>query len=157
MPLQSAGTLILLLFGAVGCRFDYRAPTGARGEETAVQGITSSFYRSLAEHDTAVFERVVFPAATLLLDDGKNPVTLVPARTLLDLRGDRTDRTGVRLVRSEVRTDGDLATVRSVLATGGSRQKSELEASDFLTLARRDGVWRIAHALFGPWRLRSAP
>lgn len=147
----------LLVLAAVGCRFDYRAPSGARAEDLALQGVATMFYASLTQHDTAAFARAVFPAATVLIDGGGSPVTLVPARTLFDVPGRRTDRGGVRIIRSELRSDGDLATARLVIAAEGSATQGDYEAADVLTLARRDGAWRIAHAVLGPWRLRSAP
>jgi hypothetical protein len=39
----------------------------------------------------------------------------------------------------------------------GAPGQGDYEASDLLSFARRDGVWRIAHVMLGPWRLRSAP
>lgn len=147
----------LPLVALLGCRFDYRAPSGARGDDTAMQGVPAAFYRALAGHDTAAFAQAVFPAATVLIDGGSNPVTLVPARALLDVPEHRTERHGVRLVRSEVRGDGNLATARVVIAAESAVGLGDYEAADFLTLARRGGVWRVAHAVLGPWRLRSAP
>lgn len=150
----------LLLFGLLslpGCQFEYRAPSGARGEDTVLQGLPMAFYRAMGNHDTSAFARAVFPAATVLVDGGSNPVTLISARALLDVPGRRTDDGGVRLVRSEMRADGDLATARVVIAVDSKVGLGEYEASDLLTLARRDGAWRIAHAVLGPWRLRSAP
>ncbi len=148
---------LLLLLAATGCRFDTRAPSGARNEDAALQGVTTAFYRSLTRHDTAAFGRAIFPAATVLIDGGTNPATLVPARALFDVPEHRTERAGVRIIRSEVRSDGDLATARMVIAVENNVGQGDYEAADFLTLARRDGAWRIAHAVLGPWRLRSAP
>jgi hypothetical protein len=149
--------VLLLLLAVVGCHFDYRAPSGARAEDAALQGVATAFYTALTRHDTTAFALAVFPAATVLIDGGRNPVTLVPARTLFDIPSRRTDRGGVRIVRSELRSDGDLATARLVIAAERSSTQGEYEATDLLTLARRDGAWRVAHAVLGPWRLRSAP
>ncbi|MES2306218.1 MAG: nuclear transport factor 2 family protein [Gemmatimonadota bacterium] len=158
MSTPNRSTAILLtLFALTGCRFDYRTPTGARNEDPVLQGLPVAFYRALARHDSAAFGRAVFPAATVLIDGGNNPATLVAARALLGIPEYRTERSGVRLVRSEVRADGNLATVRVVIAADGTLGAGDFEANDFLTLARRDGAWRIAHAVFGPWRPRSAP
>lgn len=148
---------VAALIAVTGCQFDYRAPSGTRSDDAALQGVPTAFYRALASHDTAVFARAVFPAATVLVDGGSTPVTLVPARTLLEVPGRRTEGSGVRMVRTEVRADGDLATARVVIAVDSRIGLGEYEAADFLTLARREGVWRIAHAVLGPWRLRSAP
>ena len=148
---------LLLLALLAGCQVEYRAPSGSRVEDAALQGVTASFYAALTRHDTAAFGRVVWPTASALIDGGANPATLVPLRTLLDLTGQRSGRTGVRLVRSDLRSDGDLATARLVIAASPGTGADEYEATDFLTLARRDGSWRIAHAALGTWRLRSAP
>ena len=149
--------LLLLLLATIGCRFDYRAPRGARSEDAALQRAATSFYSSLTHHDTAAFGKVVFPAATILINGGGDSALLVPARALLDVPEHRTERKGVRLIRSEVRADGDLATARMIIAVEGTTGLGEFEASDFLTLARRNGTWRLAHAVLGPWRPRSAP
>lgn len=147
----------LLTLAVAGCHFEDRAPSGARVEDAALHKVATSFYTSLARHDTAAFGMAVFPAATVLIDGGRNPVTLVPVRTLFDVPGRRTDRGGVRVIRSELHSDGGLATARLEIVAESTPGQGEYEASDLLTLARRDGVWRIAHVVLGPWRLRSAP
>lgn len=150
-------TASLATLAVVGCHFEDRAPSGARVEDAALQQVVTSFYVALARHDTAAFGAAVFPAATVLIDGGRNPVTLVPVHTLFDVPGRRTDRNGVRVIHSELRSDGDLATARLQVAVEGARGQGDYEASDLLSFARRDGVWRIAHVMLGPWRLRSAP
>lgn len=147
-----------LLLATLGCRFDYRAPGGTRNEDAALQRAATSFYSSLTHHDTAAFAQAVFPAATVLINGGGDSALLVPARALLDVPEHRTERKGVRLIRSELHADGDLATARMVIAVEGTAAGlGDFEASDFLTLARRNGRWRLAHAVLGPWHLRSAP
>lgn len=148
---------MLLLPLLAGCQFEYRAASGSRVEDAAIQGVATSFYGALTRHDTATFGRVVWPTATGLVDGGQEPPTLVPLRTLLDLPGQRSQRSGVRLVRSDLRTDGELATARLVIAAASSAGAGEEEATDFFTLARHDGSWRIAHVLLGAWRPRTAP
>ncbi|MES2124034.1 MAG: hypothetical protein V4503_05020 [Gemmatimonadota bacterium] len=150
-------TRVLLLTLLTGCQFEYRAPSGSRVEDAALQGVATSFYGALTRHDTATFNRVAWPTATVLLDGGQNAPTLVPLRTLLELRGQRSERSGVRLVRSDLRADGELATARFVIAAAPSSGQGEYEATDFLTLARHNGSWRIAHAVLGAWRPRTAP
>lgn len=155
--LKRSSQRLLLVLSVTACRFDTRAPNGVRGEDAALQGVATAFYGSLTRHDTAAFGRVVFPAATVLIDGGGTPATLVPARTLLEVPEHRTERNGVRIIRSEMRADGNLATARMVIAAESTVGLGDFEASDFLTLARRDGTWRVAHAMLGRWRLRSAP
>lgn len=152
---------VLLCAGAAfvvaGCRFEERPPNGSRRDDAALQSVATAFYKSMGGHDTTGLRAAVFPAATMIVDGGRNAATLVPVRTLLDLPERRTARGGVRIVHTELRADGDVATARVTVAAQGPGDDGEFEASDFLTLARRDGSWRVAHAVLGPWRPRSAP
>jgi hypothetical protein len=139
------------------CKFQDLSPSGSRRDETAMQATVTAFYRAIAAHDAAAVQRVTYPAATTLLQPEHGAPVLVPIRTMIDVPERRNQHGGVRVVRSDLRIDGELATDHLVVTAAGDDGRREYEASDFVTLARRDGGWRIAHVALGPWRVRSAP
>lgn len=149
--------LLASLAFASGCRFVNQPPGGGARRDASLQGVVDSLYRALAGHDTVAFDRVTFPAATTLLQSDPRLVTLVPLHTLLDIPERRSSDGGVRVVRVEFRPDGNVATARVVVASRERGGEREWEATDVLTLAYREAAWRVAHAVFGPWRIRSAP
>jgi hypothetical protein len=154
---QVRAALLMAVATGVGCRFESRPPAGSAREDATLEGVVESLYVSLARHDTTLFDHGTFAAATTLLQSDARLVSLVPLHTMLDVPERRNAGGGVRIVRTELRPDGNVATARVVVASrdlGGTR---EWEATDVLTLAYRDATWRIAHAVFGPWRIRSAP
>lgn len=160
-PARHVARRALLAAGAAfvvaGCRFEERPPNGSRRDDAALQSVATAFYRSMGGRDSSGLRAAVFPAATMIVDGGRNAPTLVPVRTLLELPERRTAKGGVRIVHTELHADGAVATARVTIAAQGPGDEGEFEASDFLTLARRDGGWRVAHAVLGPWRPRSAP
>ena len=102
-------------------------------------------------------QRVALPAATVLMAGDRAPPVLVPVRTMIDVPERRNQGGGVRVLRTEFRPDGDVATDRVVVVAHSSDGRREFEAADAIVLARRNGEWRVAHAVFGPWKLRTAP
>ena len=153
--MRRAGALLLLAL--CGCRFETRQPDGRAGDDVAVEAATATFYRALAAEDSAAIRTAAMGAATVLVVAGRSAPSLVGWRALLDIPERRTVPGGVRLIRTEIRVDGDLASVQAVIAGREGSDAGEFEASDLLTLARRDGEWRVAHALFGSWHPRTAP
>lgn len=145
----------LLLLAA--CRFENRAPGGDRRDEAALGTLAEGFYGALGRRDSAALRRLVFAGANVMVDGGTHPLTLVPLETMLRVPERRSAGEVVRIIRTELRVDGDLATLRVVVAARRAAPAGELEASDLLTLGWRDGRWHVAHVLFGPWRSRTAP
>ena len=137
-----------------GCRFEDRTPGGAGSDEASLQQVAASFYQVMARGDVAATDRITFSSSTVLVDDGRGVARVVPVHTMLGLPDRRTSDGPPRIVRTELRTDGAVATARVVIAVS---LPSEMEATDILTLARDGSQWRIAHAVFGPWRRRGAP
>lgn len=140
-----------------GCRFEDRTPGGARRDDTSVQALADGFYAALAGRDTAALARTTYAGATALVAGGQNPPALVPVRSVLGVPDRRTTAPVPRIVRTELRPDGGVATARVVIASRTSDGVGELEAMDFLTLARVGDQWRVAHVIFGPWRMRTMP
>ncbi|MGH7583133.1 MAG: nuclear transport factor 2 family protein [Gemmatimonadales bacterium] len=155
---RNIGLSLALLCGvaALSCRFQDLTPGSSRREEAALQAATTLFYHALAHRDTAELARAALPAATALVaGTGAQPV-LVPLVTMVMVDERRNEDGGVRVVRTEVHADSDVATDRIVVMARGQEGTEDFEASDWLTFARRDGAWRVAHAVFGPWRNRTA-
>jgi hypothetical protein len=136
---------------ATGCRFEDRTPGGARRDDMSLDRVAGLFYGALARHDTASLARITFPTATALVDGGRYPASLVPITAVLGIPSARTTTPMPRIVRTELRPDGGAATARVVISVASP---VEMEAVDVLTLAREAGGWRVAHVLFGPWRVR---
>ena len=122
-----------------------------------VQTAVSSFYQAIATRSLEAMQRVALPAATVLMAGDRAPPVLVPVRTMIDVPERRNQGGGVRVLRTEFRPDGDVATDRVVVVAHSSDGRREFEAADAIVLARRNGEWRVAHAVFGPWKLRTAP
>lgn len=154
--LRRAGLLAILGLVA-GCDLETRPPSGSRRDDSAVGVVVTDFYRALATRDRAGLQATTFLAGSAMLDATGRAVTLVPLTTLLEVPERRTLGSAPRPVRTEVRMDGGMALVRVVLVVPSDDGAGELEATDVLTLGRREGEWRIAHTQFGGWRARSAP
>jgi hypothetical protein len=155
MPLHHRLLLLVALTSATGCHFEDRTPGGAQRDDTSLEQATRNFYVALAAHDPAAVSRAAFSSASVLVDGrGGAAPTLVPINTMIAVPDPRTSGVTPRIVRTELRTDGNVATARVVIAQA---IPSEMEAVDFLTLAREGTQWRVAHAVFGPWRTRTAP
>lgn len=152
--LRSALVITLVL---ASCRFQDRTPGGSRHDEATVQAVVASFYQAIATKDAAGVQRLALPSATALVAADRSPPVLVPLRTIIAVPERRNQGGGARIVRTELRPDGDVATDRVAVVARSGDGRGEYEATDVLTLARRTGEWRVAHALFGPWRARSVP
>ena len=139
------------------CRFKDLTPGSGRHDEATVQGLVATFYQVLGTRDLAGLQRISLPAATALLAAERGPTVLVPMRTLVDVPERRNQRGGAHIVRTELHADGNVASERVVVTARSGDGSREFEASDVLTLAHRAGAWQVAHAMFGPWRTRSAP
>lgn len=157
---QSARYLALVtaltLIGG-GCQFEVRPPSGSGAEDDAAQAAVVGFYAALASRDSSALGRQTFASGNAILDVTGADVTLVPMRALLTVPERRTSGSAPRIVRVELRLEGGLGSARVVLAAGNADGAGEWEATDHLTLGRREGVWKVAHSQLGPWRTRSAP
>jgi hypothetical protein len=149
--------LLLATWCLSSCRFQDLTPGNARHDEATVPGVVAAFYQAIGARDLAGLERAVLPASTALLAADRGPVVLIPMRNLIEIPERRNQSGGARIVHTELHTDGDVATDRVVVAARSGDGKREYEASDVLTLAHRAAAWQVAHAMLGPWRIRSAP
>ena len=149
--------LPIFLIAAASCRFQDRTPGGSRHDEATVQAVVVSFYQVVAARDAAGLQRVALPSATALVADDHRAPVLVPLRTMIEVPERRNRGAGARIVRTDLRPDGDVAIDRVVVMARSGDGRHEYEATDVLSLARwRDG-WRVAQVVFGAWHARSAP
>ncbi len=126
-----------------------------QGDEQALEALVSTVYAAMGTQDTIALDSLLLPAATVALAT-MGEGYLLPAHVLLEAEAPRSAESAGRVVRTDIRLDGDLATVRIVAAARPAGAVAESEVSDLLTLVRRGGSWRVAHVVFGGWRGRSA-
>ena len=139
------------------CRFQDLSPGSGRHDEATLPGVVVAFYRAIGTRDAKALQRSVLPAATALVAADHGPIVLVPMHTVIEVPERRNQGDGARIVRTELHVDGDVATDRIAVSARSTAGRGEFEATDVLTLAHRGGAWQVAHAVFGPWRARSAP
>ena len=147
----------LLLVAAPACHLEERQPLGSirQGDEQALESSVTAVYAALAARDTGALDSLVLPAATVALT-AMGEGYLLPGHVLLEPEAPRSGDAAGRVVRTDIRLDGDLAVVRVLAAARLSGAATESEASDHLTLVRRGGAWRVAHLVFGGWRGRAS-
>lgn len=158
--MNSRSTVVKLLLGVSclgSCRFQDLTPGNARHDEATLPGVVTAFYQAIGGRDRSALERTTLSASTALMATDRGPVVLVPMRTVTEVPERRNQGGGARIVRTELHTDGDVATDRVSVAARSGDGRREYEASDMITLAHRAGRWQVAHAMFGPWRTRSGP
>lgn len=149
-----AGLLLMVMLGT-GCRFQDLTPGGTRRDEVAAQTAVAALYQAIATRNPTALAAATLPAATALIAPDQGPAVLVPIRTMVDVP-ERRNQGGVRIVRTDLHVDGEVANDRIVVVNRGADRR-EFEATDVITLAHREGVWRVAQVAFGPWRSRTAP
>ncbi len=147
---------ILTVLTLASCHFEDRTPGGSKPEDAALRRLVAGFYQSIGGKDAAGLDQRSLPAATVLLARAEGAL-LVSVRTMIEVPERRNEGGGVRIVRIDLRPDSTVATARVVVASVDASDGHEEEATDFLTIAHREGAWRVAQAVFGPWRIRSAP
>jgi hypothetical protein len=132
-------------------------PGALRRDEAVTQAVVTAFYQAIGAKNLEAMQRVALPSATAVLSGDRTAPVLVPMRTMVDVPERRNQNGGVRVVRTEFRPDGDVATDRIGVVSRSRDGRREFEAADIVILARRGGEWRIAHVVFGPWKVRTAP
>lgn len=149
---------LALTLTSPGCRLEVREPVGTAvaGDELALQEATRGVYRALAESDTTAFDSAAVPAATVILP-GPGDGYVVPLYALWTAPGLRAGDPALRVVRTEIHPDGNVAVVRVTVATRLAGALTDSEGRDWLTFVRRDGGWTLAHLALGNWRGRPTP
>jgi hypothetical protein len=142
----------LLLSG--GCRIEDRTPTGTRRDEDRIQHLISRYARGLSARDWTGVRSLFWQDGTYAgpigpgaPTDYHQAVSIDAALRVLDrwLRGAERRNFDVRVLRTDLRQEGDLAAVwvvtRRRLPAGST--STERDWIEHLVLRRIDGDWRI--------------
>lgn len=149
-----------LLLAVAACRIEDRTPTGSRQDEETVREVLSSFYQSRAAHEWTAARSLLWDSVTVELHQPVAGGVWSTYRSADDFiaaerrfaRGE-IPSDGVRLVRTDFRQQGPLASVWITTRTdneppfGGSRV-----SVDHFLLRRINGAWRIVHLVSIPDR-----
>jgi hypothetical protein len=142
----------ILLIG--GCRIEDRTPTGTRRDEDRIQHLLNRYAHSLSTRDwtgvrslfwqDGIYAGPIGPGAPT---DYHQAVSIDAALRVLDrwLRGSERRNFDVRVLRTDLRQEGDLAaawvvTRRRVPSGSTSTERDWIE---HVVLRRIDGDWRI--------------
>lgn len=153
MARRTPAVLLLILTLVGGCRIEDRTPTGSRRDEEAVQALVAGYARTLSTRDWRAARALFWADASYAgpmipaPGDAHQAVPIDLAINTIARRVDGLDmqRFDVRILRADVRQDGDLAAVwmttrRRIPAAG---RVIEGEWVEHLVLRRIDGEWRI--------------
>jgi hypothetical protein len=137
-----------------GCRIEDRTPTGTRRDEDTIQHLLSRYARRLSQRDwtgvrslfwqDGVYAGPIGPGAP---SDYHQAISIDAALRVLDrwLRGVERENFDVRVVRTDLRQEGDLAAAWMVTRrrTPAGPTSTEREWIEHVVLLRIDGDWRI--------------
>ncbi len=145
--------LILMLVGAGACRIEDHTPDGSRRDEEAVQALVAGYARTLSSRDWRGARALFWADASYagpmipLAGDAHQavPIDLAINTIARRVEGVDTQRFDVRILRADIRQDGDIAAVwmttrRRIPAAGRVMEGDWVE---HLVLRRIDGEWRI--------------
>lgn len=150
-PSTAAFFLVLLL--APACRIEDHTPTGSRRDDEAVQALVAGYARTLSDRDwkgaRALFWADASYAGPMIPGPGDAhqavPIDLAINTIARRVDGLDTQRFDVRILRADVRQDGDLAavwmTTRRRIPVAGA--VAEGDWVEHLVLRRIAGEWRI--------------
>lgn len=163
--LATASLLLALLLGT-GCRIEDHTPTGTRRDEDAVQSLVAGYARTLSARDWKAARALFWADATYagpLIPSPGDEHQAVPIDLAINTIARRVDgldpqRFDLRVLRADVRQDGDIAAVwltthRRLPVAGDVREGDWVE---HLVLRRIDGEWRILSVTARPAR-RAVP
>jgi hypothetical protein len=144
----------LALLVAGGCRIEDRTPTGSRRDEDTIQHLLSRYARGLSQRDWAGVRSLFWQDGTYsgpigpgAPSDYHQAVPIDAALRVLEhwLRGVEPGNFDVRILRTDLRQEGDLAAawVFSRRRTPSGPAAVERDWVEHLVLRRIDGDWRI--------------
>ena len=142
------------LLVAAGCRIEDRTPTGTRKDEDRIQQLISRYARSLSARDWSGVRSLFWqdgsyagPIGPGAPTDYHQAVSIDAALRVLDrwLRGAERKNFDVRVLRTDLRQEGDLAAVWVVTRrrVPAGPTFSERDWIEHVVLRRIDGDWRI--------------
>jgi hypothetical protein len=146
--------LCLGLLAGLACRIEDRTPTGTRRDEDTIHQLLSRYERALSRRDWAGVRSLFWQDGTYSGPIGPGApssyhqaVSIDAALRVLDqwLRGVPAENFDVRILRTDLRQQGDLAaawiiTRRRTPAGPGSLERDWVE---HVVVRRIDGDWRI--------------
>jgi hypothetical protein len=155
----------LMALSAAGCAVEDRTPRGSRRDEDAIQHLISQYARRLSAHDWTGVRGLFWREATYAGSMGPGAPSgfrlVVPvdsalgalARSVGDAQADRYD---VRVIRTDLRQEGDLAaawvTIRRRTPVGTTTV--ERDWVEHLVLRRVGGEWRLLSVAATQWPRR---
>jgi hypothetical protein len=142
------------LLSVAGCRIEDRTPTGTRRDEDIIQHVLSRYARRLSQRDwiavrTLFWQDGIYsgPVGPGALYDTHQAISIDAALRVLDrwLRGVERQNFDVRVLRTDLRQEGDLAAawVFTRRRTPSGPTSVEREWVEHVVLRRIDGDWRI--------------
>jgi hypothetical protein len=150
-----------------GCRIEDRTPTGTRRDEDTIQHLLSRYARRLSERDWAGVRSLFWQDGTYAGPIGPGApssyhqaVSIDVALRVLErwLRGVELQNFDVRVLRTDLRQEGDLAAAwlvtRRVTPAGPSAIEGEW--LEHIVLRRIDDDWRILSVAVASPTRRSA-
>ena len=140
MRQAAAAALALLIASLPACRLEQRPPPESTRELEAVREVTTRFHDAISASNHAAAQSLTWAGATVVsVPRGESwllPATAVAGRLY---RG-----VNVRVVRTDVRIEGDVATAWLDLRLDPGTAE-ERDGEELLVLHRVAGVWRITH------------
>jgi hypothetical protein len=138
----------------MGCRIEDRTPTGTRRDEDTIQHLLSWYARRLSQRDwrgvrtlfwqDGTYAGPIGPGAP---SDSHQAISIDAALRVLDrwLRGVERQNFDVRVLRTDLRQEGDLAAAWVVTRrrTPSGPASIERDWTEHVVLRRIDGDWRI--------------
>jgi len=154
VDLRLAALAVAMLAAAGGCRIEDRTPTGTRRDEDTIQHLISRYARGLSQRDWAGVRALFWQDGTYAgpigpgaPSDHHQMVPIDVALRVFDgwLRGVEPANFDVRILRTDLRQEGDLAGawVVSRRRTPAGPSAQERDWIEHLVLRRIDGDWRI--------------
>jgi hypothetical protein len=142
------------LFALSGCRIEDRTPTGTRRDEDTIQHLLSRYARRLSQRDWTGVRSLFWqdgtyagPVGPGAASDYHQAISIDTALRVLQrwLRGVEPQNFDVRVLRTDLRQEGDLAAAWLVTRrrTPSGPTAMEREWIEHVVLRRIDGDWRI--------------
>jgi SnoaL-like protein len=142
------------LLAVTGCRIEDRTPTGTRRDEDTIQHLISRYARRLSQRDWTGVRSLFWQDGTYAgplgpgVPSGYHQATSIDVTLrMLDrwLRGVERQNFEVRVLRTDLRQEGDLAAawVTTRRRTPSGPTSVERDWIEHLVLRRIDGDWRI--------------
>lgn len=146
--------LSIVFLAITGCQIEDRTPTGTRRDEDTIQHLLSGYARRLSQRDWSGVRSLFWQDGTYAgpigpgaPSDYHQAVSIDAALRVLErwLRGIDPQNFDVRVLRTDLRQEGDLAAAWVITRrrTPAGPTSVEREWIEHVVLRRIDGDWRI--------------